>query len=199
MVKPARFYTIKSDGTVDGVTILDPDGKKLGLVTSLNIEARADEALVKARIGVMTKADVKVLEEYVEVVEIDILQQKLKEAEDKLEKVEAWMYSCIEAEGPRTDLPPINPWPELKDILGVKPQYMFREGPGMAWGNLDGKMVPLTPETRRVARHMTFGEMLGYPKCSYTQKDYEEIEDHCCEGSDYHWERDYELYCKTSS
>ena len=191
MSKPARLYTIKSDGTTSNIDIFDPDGKKLGMVTSLNLTANAEDALIKARIGILTKADVKVLEEYVEVVEIDVLNQKLKEAEEKLERVKKWMdhiAKFVDKEEVGIDM-----WSPLKDILGIKSGWAWKEKPGLAWGNINGENVPLNEETRKTARHTTLGEMLGHPKCSHTQQDYEDIEDHCCEGSEYYVHIDYEL------
>jgi hypothetical protein len=58
-------------------------------------------------------------------------------------------------------------------------KWSFKEEKeGLCFGNIDGHMVPLTPESRRVAREMSLGEILFGEKLEYTQKDYEEIEEY---------------------
>ena len=119
-----------------------------------------------------------------EVVEIDLLQQRLKEAEDKLEMVKDWAHKHLEdLAGLQGNIPKSNEISSLYDILGMRPKWSWMEKPGLAWGNINGENVPLNVESRRMARYKTFGEMLGHAKCNHTQRDYETIDDFFCGGS----------------
>lgn len=75
-------------------------------------------------------------------------------------------------------LPDGEPAPaEMVERKSSKPKWSFREEPGMCFANLEGELVALNAEARKALRRTTFDELMGMPKRSYTQKDYEEIEE----------------------
>lgn len=64
-----------------------------------------------------------------------------------------------------------------------KPQWMFSEDPnGLGFANIKGEVVPLNEESRRLMREKDISQLLlGGPKRSHVEKDYEEIENHFSE------------------